>query len=69
MATPKANGWSTCGDTIYLSLAKGAQRVYLEPFVHTILVEEVRTRELSEIIVIDISGQADAADLQFKSTP
>lgn len=67
MAAPKANGWGSSrrGD-VDLSFAEWAQRIYLEPFVDTVLVEEVPAREQPEIIVVHIPRQADAANLPTK---
>jgi hypothetical protein len=55
VATPKANGRSSCRATVYLSFAEGAQCIYLEPFVYAFFVEEVGARKLSEIIIVRVS--------------
>jgi len=64
VAAPKANGWSSCRDNVKLSFAEGAQCIYLEPLINTILVEEVPTWEQPEFVIVHIPCQADTANLQ-----
>ena len=63
--THRAILWITCCWTPYLSLAKRAQRVYLEPFIYAFHVEDMCTGKFTQIFIVWELWQADAANLQI----
>lgn len=46
-----------------LALAKGTRCIDLQPLIHTLLVEKMRTWQLSQLIIVWVFCQADATNL------
>lgn len=63
--THRAILWITSCWAPYLSLAKRAQRVYLEPFIYAFHVEDMCTGKFTQIFIVWELRQADAANLQI----